>query len=110
MFLSEGSKERKAAGFLINPMPVAEKEADFRQALSGDNGWFAEFIIGENHLRNGNRKQALEAYKRSKEAVERASQSGDLGIDGLMIEQVKTRLEELNAADEPAEKSYKLEN
>jgi hypothetical protein len=99
MFLSEGTKERAAARFLINPKPVAEKIADFRQALSGDNSWFAEFIIGENHLRNGDRKEALEAYKRSHEAVGQASQSGGLGGDGLLIEQVKRRLEELDTVD-----------
>ena len=109
-FLSEGSKEREAARFLINPNPVAEKEADFRQALSGDNSWFAEFIIGESHLRNGDRKEALEAYKRSNEAVGQASQSGGLSVAGLLVEQVKRRLEELDTVDEPAEKSYKAEN
>ena len=104
-FLSEGSKEREAARFLINPNPVAEKEADFRQALSGDNSWFAEFIIGESHLRNGSRKEALEAYKRSYEAVRQASQGSGLGVGGLLVEQVKRRLEELDTVDEPAEKN-----
>jgi hypothetical protein len=106
-FLSEGSKEHKAAMFLFDSSPVPEKEAGFRHALSGDNKWFAEFIIAENHLRNGNRKEALEAYKRSNEAAGQASQSGSLGVDGFMIELVKTRLEQLNT-DEPAGKNEML--
>jgi hypothetical protein len=106
-FLSEGSKEQKAARFLFDRRAVAEKQADFRQALSGDDSWFAEFIIGENHLRNGDREEALEAYKRSNEAAGRASQSGGLGVDGFMVELVKTRLKQLNA-DEPAGKNEML--
>ena len=105
IFLYEGSNEREAARFIINTNPVAEKEADFRQALSGDNSWFAEFIIGESHLRNGSRKEALEAYKRSYEAVRQASQGSGLGVGGLLVEQVKRRLEELDTVDEPAEKN-----
>jgi serine/threonine protein kinase len=104
-FLSEGSREREAAKFLIDPDPVTEKEADFRHALSGDNSWFAEFIIGENHLKNGNRKEALEAYKRSYESVRQVSQGSGVGVDGLLVEQVKKRLEELDAVDEPAGKT-----
>ena len=106
-FLSEGSKEHKAASFLFDHSPVSEKEVDFRQALSGENSWFAEFIIGENYLRNGDRKEALEAYKRSNEAVGQESQSGSLGVDGFLVELVKTRLKQISAADEPAERNEK---
>jgi len=96
-FLSDGSKEQKAARFLFNPSPVAEKETDFRQALSEKYSWFADFIIGENHLKNGDRKEALEAYKRSYESIRQSSQGNGLGFDSLLVEQVKTRLAELNA-------------
>jgi serine/threonine protein kinase len=106
-FLSEGSKEQKAARFLFDRRAVAEKQADFRQALSGDNSWFAEYIIGENLLKNGDRKEALESYKRSIEAAGRASESGGLGVDGFMIDMVRTRLEQLSAA-EPDEKNEVL--
>jgi len=96
-FLSGGSKEQKAARFLLDRRAVAEKEVDFRQALSGEDSWFAEFIIGENHLKNGDREEAHEAYKRSNEEAGQVSQGGDLGVDGFMVELVKTRLEQLNA-------------
>jgi serine/threonine protein kinase len=104
-FLSEGCKEHKAVMFLFDSRPLIEKEADIRRALSGDDSWFAEFVIGENHLRNGNRQQALEAFNRSNDAVEQTSQSNDLGIDGFLIELVKTRLKELKAADKQTEKN-----
>jgi hypothetical protein len=104
-FLSEGSKEQKAARFLLDRRSVAEKQADFRRALSGDNSWFAEFIIGENHLRNGDRKEALDAYKCSNEAIGRTTHGNNHGVDRLLIELVKTRVEQLNAVDEPAEKN-----
>jgi hypothetical protein len=100
-FLSEGTKEHKAASFLFNPSPVPEKEADFRKALAGDDTWFAEFIIGENYLRNGDREKALAAYKCSNDAVGQVSRDGSLGVDRFLIELIKTRLNELDAS-EPA--------
>ncbi|MGB2861722.1 MAG: protein kinase, partial [Sedimentisphaerales bacterium] len=47
-YLSEGSKEKKAARFLADPSPVADKESNFRRSISDENSWFAEFIIGES--------------------------------------------------------------
>jgi serine/threonine protein kinase len=101
-FLSEGTKEHKAASFLFNPSPVPEKEAEFRKALAGDDIWFADFIIGENYLKNGDRNKALAAYKCSNDAVGQVSGDGSLGVDRFLIELIKTRLNELNAS-EPAE-------
>lgn len=108
-FMSKGSKEQKAAMFLLNPGPVAEKETNFRQAFSDENSWFAEFIIGENHLKNGSRNEAIEAYRRSYEAISQSSQGKSLSVDVLMMEKVKSRLKELNAFDKPAEENEKLE-
>lgn len=102
-FLSEGSKERQAASFLINSKSVAEKEVGFRQGLSEKDGWFADFIIGENHLKNGNRKEAREAYRRSYEAIRQFSQNDNRSTDRLLIEQVKQGLDELDAVNKPTE-------
>ncbi len=106
-YLSEGSKEQKAARFLIDPSPVAEKETNFRQALSEKNNWFAEFIIGENHLKNGSRNEALEAYRRSYEAIRQSSEGNGLGAPAWQAEQVRARLEQLSTADNPAEETEK---
>ncbi|MHC4521789.1 MAG: hypothetical protein ACYTAS_24615, partial [Planctomycetota bacterium] len=66
--LPPNSKEKKAAVFLLDPAPLAEKEADFRTALSGEAGWFVEFIVGEHHRAHGDPQGAVQAYRRSYEA------------------------------------------
>jgi serine/threonine protein kinase len=107
-FMSKGSKEQKAAMFLFNSTPVAEKEANFRQAFSDENIWFAEFIIGENYLNNGSRNEAIEAYSRSYEAISQSSQVKILSVDALLMDKVKNRLKQLNAFEKLAEESGNL--
>jgi hypothetical protein len=102
-YLSEGSKEKKAARFLADSSPIADKESDFRRSISDENSWFAEFIIGESHLKNGSRKEALEAFMRSYEAVGQSSQGDKSGADGWMLEQVEKRLQDLSSIDKSAE-------
>ena len=102
-YLSEGSKEKKAASFLADSSPVADRESDFRRSISDENSWFAEFIIGEYHLKSGSRKEALEAFKRSYEAVGQSSQGDKSGADGWMLEQIEKRLQDLSSADMSAE-------
>ena len=101
-FISEGSKEMQAVRFLVSPSPLAEKELAFRRSLPEEHGWFAEYIIGEHHLKGGKRKEALAAYERSDEAIRQAQQD-NLHINGLLIEQVKQRLQELDAVDRSTE-------
>ena len=98
-FMSRGSKEHKAAMFLFNASPVAEKDVSFLQAISDEYRWFAEFIIGENHLKNGDRDEALEAYKRSHEAIPQAEQGNGWSVDNWLIGQVRSRLEQFGAVD-----------
>jgi serine/threonine protein kinase len=104
-YMSEGSKEKKAARFLADPNPVADKESDFRNGFSNENSWFAEFIIGENHLKNGSRKEALEAFRRSHEAAGQSSQGEKSGADGWLLEEVERRLEDLSPADKSAQEN-----
>jgi len=106
-YMSEGSKEKKAARFLADPSPVADKESDFRRSISDEDNWFAEFIIGESHLKGGSRKEALEAFRRSYEAAGRSSQVDKLGADGWILEQLEKRLQDLNSADKSAEEEVK---
>jgi len=104
-YLSEGSKEKKAAMFLADSSPVADKESNFRRSISDENSWFAEFIIGESHLKSGSRKEALEAFRRSYEAVGQSSQGDKSGADGWMLEQIEKRLEDLSSTDKSAEEN-----
>ncbi|UCC98429.1 MAG: protein kinase [Phycisphaerales bacterium] len=100
-YISTGSKEQKAAMFLRNPAPVADKADSFRQACSDEDRWFAEFIIGENYLRNGDRNKAAQAFKHSYEAIPRAPQGTNPSINNWLFRQIRARLEELNAAGAP---------
>jgi hypothetical protein len=102
-YLSEGSKEKKAARFLADPSPVADKESNFRQSISDENSWFAEFIIGESYLKSGNRKEAREAFRRGYEAAGQSSQGDKSGADGWILEQLEKRLQDLSSTDKSAE-------
>jgi hypothetical protein len=103
LYLSEGSRERKAAAFLSNGRPVAEKADSFRRALPDKHGWFVEFIIGENHLRNGDRNLAFEAFRRSYEAIPQVAQgrvSGIANVDNWVTRQVRNRLAQLSSRNQ----------
>jgi len=100
-FMSKGSKEQKAAIFLSDPNPVAAKADSFREAFADEYSWFAEFIIGENYLRNGDRDKALEAFKRSYEAIGAAPQGNTPSVDNWLFGQIRSRLQEFNAVDAP---------
>jgi hypothetical protein len=108
-YMSEGSKEKKAARFLADSSPIADKESGFRQSIPDTESWFAEFIIGESYLKNGSRKEALEAFKCSYDAARQLSQVDKSGADGWILEQLEKRLQELGSIDSPVEESEKLE-
>ena len=100
-FLSKGSKEQKAAQFLLNPKPLAEKEADFRRSFSDKDSWFVDFIVGETYLKNGDRKEALTAYQRSYKTIQKLLQSEQSFIDRPLAGLLSARLRELGYTDEP---------
>ncbi|MGB2863322.1 MAG: hypothetical protein WBC05_08360, partial [Sedimentisphaerales bacterium] len=97
------SKEKKAARFLADPSPVADKESNFRRSISDENSWFAEFIIGESYLKSDNRKEAREAFRRGYEAAGQSSQGDKSGADGWILEQLEKRLHDLSSTDMSAE-------
>jgi serine/threonine protein kinase len=110
LYLKDGSKEKKAAFFLLDPVPLAKKEARFVEALSAEYAWFADFIIAEHYLKDGNRQQALEAYQRSYKAIEQLSQDRRQPGDWFVIDRVKARIYELTTAVKPPEKVDKSES
>ncbi len=110
LYLKDGSKEKKAAFFLLDPVPLAKKEARFVEALSAEYAWFADFIIAEHYLKDGNRQQAIEAYQRSYKAIEQLSQDSRQPGDWLVIDRVKARIYELTTAVKPPEKVDKSES
>jgi len=106
LYLTDGSKEKKAAIFLLNPNLLAQKEPDFRQSLSDDYTGFVDFIIGEHHLQAGNHKEAVNACRNSYAAIQQSRQH-NLPIDTWVKTEIEVRLYELSATDKPAEKSEK---
>ncbi len=101
VYLSQGTKEQKAAMFLFNPNPVADKEDSLRRAVADEYHWFVEFVIGENHLRNGDRSKALEAFKRSHETIPRVLLGTDVRVDSWLVGQVQSRIKQLSTSDKP---------
>ena len=97
-FLANGSKEKAGAIFLLDPKLLAEKESDFHREFLDESNWFPEFVIGELHLKNGYKKEALEAYRRSYQTIRQLSQGSQSIFDKLLISQVKTRLYDLTVA------------
>jgi serine/threonine protein kinase len=89
-FFDSGTREAEAAIFLLDPRPLAEKVAEFRQKLEKDERYFAEFVIAEHHLKDGNREEAGRAYR------ECLSNAIEFKKDEWLTTQVKSRLYELS--------------
>jgi len=90
----------KVVRFLLDSKPLAEKEYQFRQDLAKIL-YLAEFVIGEHHLKNGNHKEALEAYQKSKEAIIEFARCGQGTANKWVARKVKARLKELTPVDKP---------
>lgn len=97
--LGDGSKEKAAAAFLLNPEAIADKEASFRQGLPDGYGWFGDFVIGESYLKDANESEALEAYGRSYQGIGQLPIDG-FGRDKLLKSELKARLYELSVVNE----------
>jgi hypothetical protein len=93
--LPPNSKERKAAAFLLDSAPLPEKEGDFRTAASGESIWFQEFVIGEHHRGSGNEQDAVQAYRRSYEALRQLSLTEMSRSDQWLARNVAASLYEL---------------
>jgi len=78
-FLSE-EREQLAGRFLLDPRPLEEKEAEFRRNLGRKETHFAEFIIGECSLRQGDYRQALRHYRKSRDLVSLTMDRSWLGL------------------------------
>ncbi|MFC1793087.1 serine/threonine protein kinase [Planctomycetota bacterium] len=69
-FLPQGSREEKAARFLLNPRPFSEKKQQLSDDLIKQHESFWCFIFGEHHYRNNNREEALKAYQKSRKTAQ----------------------------------------
>lgn len=107
MQLLDDTKEKKAAGFLLNPNSLAEKEDDFRDSLSNDPTGFADFAVGEHHLRNGDNEGALKAYRNSYDTLLALRQCNTPLFDGWLFRFVRSRLYKLTVLKGEAQQDEK---
>ncbi|MHC4864512.1 MAG: serine/threonine protein kinase [Planctomycetota bacterium] len=73
VWLDEGP-QRTAALFLLDPRPLEQKQADYRERLAVRHPLFWELVTAEYHLKQGNEQAAVEAYKRCLSMDEKDSQ------------------------------------
>ena len=95
-YFSKGRKETKAARFLVDERPLTEKEPAFRKSLKDSEGWFAELVVGEHLLKDGNREAAHEAFRRGYALVQGLIEAGTLGADRLSAVRLAARLQQLD--------------
>jgi hypothetical protein len=100
--LTLGSREFVAATFLVSPQPLKDKETKFRQLLGEEQEWFADFIIGEHYLKDGNKEQALNAYRESFKTLQKM-QADNKPVETWLANIVQARLYELTTAGEKPE-------
>jgi serine/threonine protein kinase len=96
------SKEQKVAEFLLSSASLAEKEAEFRRSLSDEYSWLADFIVGEYHYKEGDRKKALEVYQQCYGAIQQMPESKQRRVGNWLAVLLRARLGELGSADKPA--------
>jgi len=97
--LAEGSKELIATAFLVSPQPLKDKEVEFRRRIGEEQAWFADFVIGEHYLKDGNREQALNAYRNSYNTLQK-----NRSKETWLVNIVEARLYELTTAGEKPER------
>ena len=102
---ANGSKERIAAAFLISPQPLKDKEAEFRRRLGEEQAWFADFIIGEHYLKDGNKEQALNAYRNSFQTLQKM-RANNQPVETWLVNLVEARLYELTGNRDEARRSF----
>jgi serine/threonine protein kinase len=103
-YFTGGSREMKAAIFLFDKRPLADKVTEFRQDLAKSEPLFSEFVIAEHHLRDGNRAEALKAYQKC------LSYDANLTKNRWLAMQVKSRLYELANEDSQEKTSSTVED
>ena len=92
-YFARGSREIKATIFLLDQRPLADKVTDFRQDLAESEPLFAEFVIAEHYLKDGNRAEARKIYQKC------LSYDSSLKKNRWLAMQTRSRLYELANED-----------
>jgi serine/threonine protein kinase len=90
-FLTQGSRQSKAAAFLLNAGSRPQTEVDCRLALAGEEDWFIQFVLGEHYRRIGRTREAAEAYA--------TSTAGGAKADAWLATLVQSRVRELSSQE-----------
>ena len=100
---AKGSREFVAAVFLVSPQPLKDKEVEFRRRIGEEQVGFADFVIGEHYLKDGNKEQALNAYRNSFKTLQKI-QADNKPIEMWLANIVQARLYELTTTGEKLER------
>ncbi len=96
--LPKGTREFAAMKFLVDSRRLAEKEPDFRQQIPDGHAWFAEFVIAEHHLKNGDKSKALKHYRLSLATAANLVDNRSNSC-GWHVKEMKARLYELTVSE-----------
>jgi serine/threonine protein kinase len=108
-FLSDGSKEKKGAMYLLDPQAITEKQENLRKNFSKETQWFADFLIAEQQLKSGYQQDALEAYNRSYKSIQLLSQQKRSFLDTLLVRHIMSRLYTLDHLNKAAKDGSSIE-
>ena len=100
---AKGSREFVAAIFLVSPQPLKDKEVEFRRRIGEEQVGFADFVIGEHYLKDGNKEQALNAYRNSLQTLQKMK-ADNKSFEPWLINLVEARQFELTTTDEKPER------
>jgi hypothetical protein len=98
VLLVEGnSREKAAVQFLLDSRSVEQKEAGFRESLGPGERAFAEFVIGEHYIREGDAPRALAALDRGASAMQLAGETARSRAQVWLNKWIAVRRQELSA-------------
>jgi serine/threonine protein kinase len=88
-YFGKGTEEAEAIRFVLDPKPLTEKLSAFKQKWQDSEPAFVAFITAEHLLKDGNRAEAIRAYR---QCLQRSTEPKK---DKWLVEHVRSRLYEL---------------
>jgi hypothetical protein len=99
MLLAEtGSRENAAVRFLMDSRPLASKDVQLRQQLGPSQRAFAEFLIAEQHLKEGHLQEAYETYGVAARALLPTGEGTPSRAQMWLARWIRARRDELRSA------------
>lgn len=93
-----GNPEAAALRLILDRRSLTEKEPEIKEAFSEYPG-FAEFLIGEHYLKNGDTENALRMYAKSYSILN--GEGSQLKERRWFVGQLRARIDELNEPPKP---------